>query len=315
MRVKTFGNTDFKVSPVTFGAWSIGGSAKMAGKQIGWSGVDDASSIKALEAAYNRGINVYDTADSYANGHSEELIGKALSHVRNDIFISTKVGMVDTDTPIFKLDFSKKHILESCEASLSRLKTDYIDFYLLHMTVEGYEPEEDIRDIMELLKRQGKIKEYGVSVPSCEMARKQVESGFGNAMMIEYNMLSDAETETVMKLAAEAGIGVITRGALAKGLLTGKYNTGIRFPQNDVRSRLSGEYIDALLSRVDHLKAYAQERDYSMLAIAVQYQLTQRACSTVSVGLKNPGQVEAIVRAAEDVKDYNWNEIKRIMEV
>ncbi|WP_343084006.1 aldo/keto reductase [Blautia producta] len=314
MKVRRFGKTEFRVSPITFGAWSIGGAAKMAGKQIGWSGADDESSVKALETAYDMGINMYDTADSYARGHSEILIGKALSHVRSNIYISTKVGMVDTDTSFFKLDFSRKHIIESCEESLKRLKTDYIDFYLLHMTVTGYELETEIRETMEILKRQGKIRTYGVSVPDCTVGKEQIDKSFGEAMMMEYNILSDAETERVMGEAAGAGIGVITRGSLTKGLLTGKYKRGTRFPENDVRSRLSAEYIDTLLGKVEKLKEYAQNCNCSMLELAVQYQLRLEACSTVSVGLKNPGQVKEIVNAVNNKSDYDWISIKQIME-
>src|ERR1700750_3124579 len=92
---RPFGKTGLMVSPLTFGAWSIGGPAEMGGKQIGWSGVNDDDSIDALKAAYDAGINLYDTADAYARGHSEQLLGRAFSKLRDKVLISSKVGMVD----------------------------------------------------------------------------------------------------------------------------------------------------------------------------------------------------------------------------
>jgi aryl-alcohol dehydrogenase-like predicted oxidoreductase len=119
-----FGRTGLSVSPLTFGAWSIGGPAEMGGKQIGWVGVDDDASIDAIKAARDAGVNLFDTADAYGRGHSERLLGRALAGMRDKVLISSKAGMVD-DADGFKLDFSRKHLLEACEGSLRRLNTDY----------------------------------------------------------------------------------------------------------------------------------------------------------------------------------------------
>src|SRR5687767_2480317 len=108
-----FGKTGLMVSPLTFGAWSIGGPAEMNGKQIGWSGVNAADSIDALNAAYDSGINLYDTADAYGRRHSQTLLGRAFAGaIRDNILISSKVGMVD-DPAGFKLDFSRTHITQA----------------------------------------------------------------------------------------------------------------------------------------------------------------------------------------------------------
>lgn len=313
MEKRRFGNTDLMVSPITFGAWSIGGPSQISGKQVGWAGVDDDDSIKALETAYDLGINTFDTADAYAKGHSEELIGKALSAKRSKIIISTKVGMIDTPSESFELDFSKNHIIESCDNSLKHLKTNYIDIYLLHMVVDGYPLTDEIKETMELLKRQGKIRHYGVSVQFPKQGNEQLAKEFGDSMMIEYNMLTDAAVEDVMTLAKAKGIGVITRGALSKGLLAGKYKVGHRFPENDVRSRLPGEYIDNVIRNVDKLSDYANKSGGSLLSIALGYPLKHNGCSTVTVGLKTSAQVQEIVNSIETVANYNWIEIAKIL--
>src|SRR4051794_15512551 len=179
---RPFGKTDLTVAPLTFGAWSIGGPAQMGGKQIGWSGVDDASSIDALQAAHDAGINLYDTADAYGRGHSESLIAAALKPHRDKILISTKAGMID-DPSGFKLDFSRKHLTEACEGSLNRLQTDYIDIYFLHLVVDNSPLTDQIRQTLDNLKRQGKIRHFGVSVQFPHQGIEQLEKHFGDAMM------------------------------------------------------------------------------------------------------------------------------------
>jgi aryl-alcohol dehydrogenase-like predicted oxidoreductase len=160
---RPFGNTGLMVAPLTFGAWSIGGPAEMGGKQIGWSGVNDADSLEAIRAAVDLGVNLFDTADAYGRGHSESLLGRALKGMRDKVLISSKAGMVD-DPNGFKLDFSCTHLTEACEGSLRRLQTDYLDVYLLHLVLDNHPLTDDIRAALDDLQRAGKIRHYGVSV-------------------------------------------------------------------------------------------------------------------------------------------------------
>lgn len=317
MENRNFGGTGLKVSPITFGAWSIGGPAVISGKQVGWTGVTDEESILALEHAFYCGINTFDTADSYARGHSEELVGRALAGKRKDAVISTKVGIVEGKEDKFTLDFSRKHILDSCEGSLKRLRTDYIDIYLLHMVVDGYPLTEEIKETLELLKNQGKIRHYGVSAQFPGQGMEQLQMNFGDCMMIEYNMLASPGTEAVINEAHKRGVGVITRGALGKGLFTGKYKKGQRFAANDVRSRLQQDYIDLVADRIEQLNHYAAETGLSLLSIALAFHIRQQGIGTIAVGLKNRGQVEEIVRevpSAADLEKYNWSEILNIFK-
>src|SRR5688572_5269469 len=185
---RPFGKTGLMVSPLTFGAWSIGGPAEMGGKQIGWTGVNDADSIDALKAAVDAGINLFDTADAYGRGHSEILLGRAFKGMRDKVLISSKAGMVDDDAG-FKLDFSRKHLFEACEDSLRRLQTDYIDIFLLHMVIDGHPITDDIKLALYDLRRAGKIREYGVSAQFPHHAMEQLEKDCGGSMMIEYGPL------------------------------------------------------------------------------------------------------------------------------
>jgi aryl-alcohol dehydrogenase-like predicted oxidoreductase len=216
--------------------------------------------------------------------------------------------MVD-DPAGFKLDFSRKHLTEACEGSLQRLNTDHLDIYLLHMVLDGHPLTDDIRGTLDDLKRKGKIRHYGVSVQFPHQGMEQLEKKFGDSMMIEYSPLKRAGVEDVLTRAKESGVGVITRGALEKGLLSGKYKPGHRFPADDVRSRLAGEYIDRVLAGVEKLKAKTD-----LLAMAIQFQLAHSGCSTITVGMKTRKQVEENVAAFAHRGDYDWPTIIATLE-
>src|SRR5258705_12258769 len=130
MHYRKFGNTDLLVSEIGFGAWAIGGGAMIGNTAIGWGDADDTISIKAINAALDAGINFFDTADIYGLGHSEELLGKTIGQ-KQKVIIATKVGNVSRNDQ-FTFDYSKQYILDACEASLKRLKRDFIDYYQLH---------------------------------------------------------------------------------------------------------------------------------------------------------------------------------------
>ena len=310
---RPFGRTGLAVSPLTFGAWSIGGPAEMGGKQIGWSGVDDRESLTALQAAYDAGINLFDTADAYGRGHSERLLGQAFQAMRDRVLISSKVGMIDHPDG-FKLDFSRRHIVDACEGSLQRLHTDYLDIYFLHMVVDGYPLTDEIRQTMEDLKKAGKIRHYGVSVQFPHQGMEQLDKRFGDAMMIEYSPLKRQGVEEVLTRAYQQGVGVITRGALEKGLLSGKYLPGQRFDAQDVRSRIPAESIDRLLTQVQSLKAQATREHWSLLAMALQFQLAQVGCSTITVGMKTANQVLENVAAVQETHPFQWSQIIATLE-
>src|SRR5690349_14787945 len=127
MQYRFFGNTELNISEIGFGAWAIGGGAMIGTTAIGWGEADDDTSIKAIHAAVDAGINFFDTADIYGLGHSEELLGKTIGKNKN-IVIATKVGNVSRNDQ-FTVDYSKKYIVDACEKSLQRLQRDTIDYY------------------------------------------------------------------------------------------------------------------------------------------------------------------------------------------
>jgi aryl-alcohol dehydrogenase-like predicted oxidoreductase len=314
LQKRPFGNTGLLVSPITFGAWSIGGPAVLGGVQVGWSGVKDDESIDALEAAYDAGINLYDTADAYGNGHSEILLGQVFKNRRDKVLISSKVGLVENAGSGLKLDFSAKHIEEGCEASLKRLQTNYLDIYFLHLVLDKHPLTDEAKSTMERLKSAGKIRHFGVSVQFPHQGAEQIEKKFGDSMMIEYSPLKRKGVTEILDSAKAAGVGVITRGALEKGLLSGKYHPGQRFDKEDVRSRIPPDYIDRVLKNVQTLKSRAAKENWSLLGMALAFQLAQPGCSTITIGLKTRQQVEENVAALSEKHQHDWNDIIPALE-
>lgn len=300
MKPGPFGKTGLMVSPLTFGAWSIGGPARLGEVPIGWTGVNDTDSIRALQTAREGGITVFDTADMYAEGHSEELIGNAFSSCREDIVLVTKTGIVGIDAEGIVLDFSPDRIREACHGSLQRLQTDHVDIYLLHLVNDRTFPGDETRAALERLRQEGKIGHFGISVQHAHQGMRQIEEGFGTAMMLEYNPFKQKDETSVLDMAHARGVGVITRGALEKGLLTGKYAPGHTFEGDDVRSRIPAEYRDRVLGSVAKLQKVHGLNRRDLLGLALAFPLQHPGCSTVAAGMKTGEQVRELAEALRE---------------
>src|SRR5262249_30587630 len=163
MQYRTLGSTGLNVSEIGFGAWAIGGTSEAAGTQWGWGEAREADSIAAIHRARDLGVNFFDTADVYGNGRSEEVLGKAFQGSWGQLLVASKVGNV-VRNGIGGKDWSRQHILQSCEGSLKRLKKEVIDLYQLHNPDASDIRIGDWPETMELLQQQGKIRFCGVSV-------------------------------------------------------------------------------------------------------------------------------------------------------
>lgn len=300
MNLRPFGKTGLEVSPLTFGAWSIGGPARLGEVPIGWTGVNDTDSVRALQTAREKGITVFDTSDKYAEGHSEKLIGNAFSSCRDDIVLVTKTGIVGIDAEGIVLDLSPDRIREACHASLKRLQTDRVEIYLLHLVNDRTFPGDDTRAALERLKQEGKIRHFGISIQYAHQGMRQLEEEFGDAMMLEYNPFKQKDETLVLDKARERGVGVITRGALEKGLLTGKYAPGHIFDPDDVRSRIPAEYRDRVLGTVAKLQKDHGLNRSDLLGLALAFPLRHAGCSTVAVGMKTSEQVRELAEALRE---------------
>ncbi|WP_439483948.1 aldo/keto reductase [Cyclobacterium plantarum] len=302
MNYRKFGETDLSVSEIGFGAWAIGGPAMAGDTPIGWGQVDDAISKKALLTARDRGINFFDTADFYGLGHSEELIGKELSN-DPEVVLASKVGhRIDGNGNIY-MDYSKKHILASCEGSLKRLRRETIDFYQLHTAkVSDLENAECI-DAVEQLQKEGKVRYWGVSLNTFDPqpeAAYLLGKGLAQGFQLVLNILNQ-EALPVVANSARSAYGVIARMPFQFGLLTGKFTKETRFSEDDHRRfrlppDLLGKYLDAL----DQVWPLAEKYGISPGQLALSFVLGFEGVSTVIPGIRTPEQ--AIQNTAGTVK-------------
>jgi aryl-alcohol dehydrogenase-like predicted oxidoreductase len=225
------------------GCWAIGGPFWRGDRAVGWGKVDDNESIRAIRRALDLGITFFDTADVYGAGQSERILGRALEGRRDEVVIATKFGVTfeESTRQITGTNASPEYIRRACEASLRRLNTDAIDLYQFHLG--EYDPVQArvVRDTLEGLVREGKIRYYGWSTDFPELARIFAEGPNCCAAQFQMNVLDDAPL--MVALCEELDLAAINRGPLAMGLLTGKYMAESRLPLDDVRGKRAPEWM------------------------------------------------------------------------
>jgi len=292
MRVRTLGKTGIKVSEVGFGAWAIGGPAELGGLAVGWGEADDWDSIRALEAAFDEGINFYDTADVYGMGHSEELLARVFGKRRAQVVIASKGGNLNDEAGRWQKIFTGTFLAQRVEDSLRRLRTDYIDLYQLHTprTDEEFAQALTSAETMNRLVEQGKLRAYGLSIGPLEHGLRQIEHGFGATIQVIYNALERAPEAKLLPAAKQANYGIIPRVPLASGFLTGKYTRDTQFDARDHRSRMTAEQKKDWTEKANRLKPIAKELGITLAQLALQYILANDAVSVVIPGARNADQ-------------------------
>lgn len=231
------GVVDYVVSRMGLGCWAIGGQFMDMGRPAGWGDVDDAESLRALQAGLEMGVNLFDTANIYGAGHSERLVGQAIQGKREQVIVCTKFGILcneqtKTTTGIIR---TAQDIRDACESSLRRLQTEYIDIFLLHLS--DMEPEQVpmVLDCLETLAAEQKIRGYGWS--TADPARAALFAKGPHCVGFEYaeNVMEDQPE--MMRLCEQADMAAICRTPLAMGLLTGKYTQDTQFAKGDLRGK------------------------------------------------------------------------------
>jgi aryl-alcohol dehydrogenase-like predicted oxidoreductase len=293
MNYRKFGNTSLTVSEIGFGAWAIGGGAMVGTTAIGWGDADDAVSVKAIHAALDAGINFFDTADIYGLGHSEKMIGHEIGN-RSDAVIATKVGNVARNEQ-FTVDYTKAYILAACDASLTRLKREVIDYYQLHTARISHLQNGECIEAMQQLQQQGKIRYWGLSLNTFEPdvdAEFLMANNLGNGFQLVLNIINQ-KALPLMKTAAAKGYGVIARMPLQFGLLTGKFDEQANFTDNDHRkNRLTKDVTDAALLATEPVWQLCSKYNCTKTQLALSYILSYPEVSTIIPGIRTPEQVQ-----------------------
>jgi aryl-alcohol dehydrogenase-like predicted oxidoreductase len=233
MFTRQLGRSGIVVSAIGFGCWPIGGLIVENGRSVGWGAVDDDESIRAIHRAIDLGVSFFDTAEVY--GRSEDILGRALSTRRDRVVIASKFGReYDRERhAIGGNDLRPASMRRSLEGSLRRLQTDYIDLYQLHVGDCPAEQAAALRDELEQVVREGKIRAYGWSTDHLANAAMFAEGPHCSAIQQHLNVL-EGNLELLAFCEAQ-GLASINRGPLAMGLLAGKYNAASALPGSDVR--------------------------------------------------------------------------------
>lgn len=295
MEYRRLGRTGLKVSVIGLGGNTFGRY------------VDEEGTAAIVNAAVDAGINFIDTADIYSHGKSETLLAKAIRPHRDEMVIATKVGMQMGEGPN-QNGSSRKHIIESCEASLRRLDIDAIDLYQIHR-FDPETPLEETLDALTDLVRAGKVRYIGCSqIPAWRIVQALWVSNQRHlasyvSVQPEYNLISRDIEEDVLPVAREFGLGVIPFFPLGAGVLTGKYKPGEPPPTQtrgsdnpSFQSRLAPE----VLERVQRLSAWAKEHGgHTAAEVALAWLAAQPGVSTIIAGARRPDQVQANAKAAE----------------
>ncbi|MBX3079999.1 MAG: aldo/keto reductase [Anaerolineae bacterium] len=233
MFTRKLGRSGIEVSAVGFGCWPIGGDILEFGKPVGWGTVDDEASIRAVQRAIDLGVTFFDTAEVY--GRSEDILGRAFEGRREKVVIATKFGrQYDRERhDIGANEVTPTAMRRSLEGSLRRLKTDYIDLYQLHAWDCPAEEALTVREELEKVVIEGKIRAYGWSTDRIENARLFEAGEHCTAIQQSLNLFDG--NEELLRLCEERDLASINRAPLAMGLLTGKYNQGTTLSTEDVR--------------------------------------------------------------------------------
>lgn len=286
MNFNKLGSSNVEVSEVSFGCMSLE-------LERGQNHVS-----KLIQNAFNHGIKFFDTADLYNKGLNEQMLGKALKPYRDKAVISTKVGNVwDESGKGWNWNPSKEHILTAINESLRRLQTDYIDLYMLHGgTVD--DPIDETVEAFERLKKQGKIRAYGISSIRPNTIREWIKRSNMDCVMMQYSLIDRRPEEEILDLLNKNGIDVITRGTLAKGMLIDK----------PVKNYLgfSGQEIKKLR------KVIYEKGDPT--GVAIRYVLEHPAVSSAVLGIRTQKQLDNILSNYQtSISPQDLNDLRSVL--
>jgi aryl-alcohol dehydrogenase-like predicted oxidoreductase len=240
---RTLGRSGIEVSALGMGCWAIGGPFWSGETPHGWGEVDDEESIRGIHKAMELGVNLFDTANVYGAGHSERVLARAFEGRRSQVVIATKFNAVfdETTRQVTGSSTSPEGIRSACEDSLRRLNTDYIDLYQFHDNGYPAEKAAPVRETLEELVKEGKIRSYGWSTDFPERAEVFAQGPKCTAVQLQLNVLDD--NPAMVALCEKENLGALNRGPLAMGILTDKYTSGIKIAADDVRGEKSPDWM------------------------------------------------------------------------
>ena len=298
LQKRVLGKSGIEVTEIGLGLWAAGGGD--------WGEADskaDAAALTAIETALDAGVTFFDTADVYGPWHSEVLLGKAMQGRRDRFVVATKIGWQGYDEANNCSGYKTvDQVIAGVETNLQRLQTDYVDIIQFHIDFRESTMEVFL-EAFEKLQTAGKVRAFGVSSGDFEYIRAFSQNQKCATLQIDYSILNRSPELEILDYCKAQGIGVIVRGALAMGLLTGKFSESTSFPDDDFRQKWLTDPEQNVefkndLAKVGTLQSLVSP-ERTLAQAALQFVLKHDAVTTVIPGARNTRQVMANLAAAE----------------
>jgi aryl-alcohol dehydrogenase-like predicted oxidoreductase len=297
MRERTFGRLGWQVSEVGYGMWGL----------AGWSGSDDAETMRSLECSVELGCNFFDTAWAYGDGHSEQLLGRLVrSHPDRRLYVASKIPPKNQKWPArpehgVEKVFPPEHIRRYTESSLKNLGLETIDLIQFHVWQDGWAQDPGWQREIEDLKRRGLVRAAGLSLNRWEPENgiRTLRNGLIDAVQVIYNIFDQAPEDKLFPVCRELGVAVIARVPFDEGTLTGTLTADSRWPEGDWRNTYFGSgNLEASVARAEALRPVLPP-GMTMPEMALRFILSNPDVSTVIPGMRKVRHVEANLAASD----------------
>jgi aryl-alcohol dehydrogenase-like predicted oxidoreductase len=288
MQLRSLGKSDLKISPILMGTWQ-------AGKEM-WVGIDDTQTTSAIRAAFEAGITTFDTAETYGKGHSERVLGAAVSDFRDRVILATKV---------FPNHLRAEQVIEACHRSLKNLKTDVIDLYQIHWPAGSFGTKAvtigETMGALNQLKEEGKIRAIGVSNFSGRQLEEASQYGRIDSFQPPYSLFWRHVENDAMPYCVANDITILAYSPMAQGLLTGKFAKDHKFQKGDHRARnrlFIPENFQRVHQALDRLRPLAEENKISLGQLALAWIISHTGACAIA-GARSADQAAQNAAASE----------------
>lgn len=317
MKYRKLGRTGLDVSDIAHGLWGMGD----------WTDSEDRQSLDALQLAVDLGCTFFDTAWSYGNGHSDELLGKTLKQNSGKrLYAASKIPPLNNKWPASPNDkyqdvFPAKHVFQYAKAIRENLQTKSIDVLQFHVWDDSWTDEPEFRETVEKLKSDGLIKYFGLSLNRWEPANgiKAIRTGLVDVVQVIYNIFDQSPVDELFPVCRELNIGVIARVPLDEGSLGGKLTAETTFPKEDWRSLYFGpENLKNTVDRVEKLKPLVP-KGMTLPEMALRFILSNPVVSTTIIGMRKPDHVRQNIATSDagpldksllqNLKNHRWDRV------
>ena len=298
MQYRKSGNTGLQVSDVGYGAWGIGKAM--------WVGAEDEESLRSLRAARDAGVNFYDTALAYGDGHSEQLIARCFGQ-SPEVIIASKVPPQDFKWAVaagspLQNTFPRPYVLQSLDRTLKNLGREQVDIYQFHTWIDDWAEQREWQETVREMKSSGKARFVGISIQNHQPANvlKALDTGLIESVQVIYNIFDQSPEDELFPYCQKHGIGVIVRVPFDEGSLTGKITPQTQFPEGDFRNiYFKDDRKQQVWDRVQAIVSDLGIRLDELPEIALRFCLSHPAVSTVIPGMRNTRHVAANTAASD----------------